>query len=61
MKQVSELNNITIADKPTYMCSSTEFAQATDAADGSTLMVVDETTHKVTGYYQAYNGYWNEL
>ncbi len=61
MTQVSELNNITIAEKPTYMCSATEYEQETEAADGSTLMVVDETSHKVTGYYMAFNGYWNEL
>lgn len=45
---------------PSYVCSTAEFEQTTTAPDGSNLEVVDENTHKVVGYYLAYNGYWNE-
>lgn len=45
---------------PSYVCSLTEFEQTTNAPDGSNLEVVDESIHKVVGYYMAFNGYWNE-
>lgn len=44
-----------------YMCNSAEFTRETDKADGASLMVVDENSHKVTGIYVAYNGYWNDF
>lgn len=60
MKQTSRLGNLTLVEKETYVCSSTEFNQVTTCEDGCQLEVVDESTHKVVGYYLAYNGYWNE-
>lgn len=47
--------------QPSYICSTSEFVQTTDAENGSNLIVVNESTHKVENYYIAYNGYWNEL
>lgn len=44
---------------PSYVCSQTDFVQTTDVADGAELQVVDESAHKVVGYYMAFNGYWN--
>lgn len=47
-------------NSPSYICGDSEFTLTTDAKDGSNLEVVNEVTHKVIGYYVAYNGYWNE-
>lgn len=46
---------------PDYICSTTDFNTETTKVDGSTLVVVDETSHKVVGTYIAFNGNWNEL
>lgn len=46
--------------KPTYICSKTDFTAQTDKEDGCELQVIDESSHTVTGYYIAFNGYWNE-
>lgn len=47
--------------KPPYMCKSTEFSAKTEKEDGSSLIVVDDGSHKVAGYYIAFNGYWCSL
>lgn len=46
---------------PSLICSTTDFTQTTTQPDGATLMVVDESSHTVTGYYVAYNGFWNVM
>lgn len=57
-----EVNNGNInINAPSYICNSTEFVQNTVAIDGSTLTVIDESTHTVSGYYIAFNGKWNSL
>lgn len=61
MKETSVLSNHMRIDKAGYICGATDFVQETDKEDGATLMVVDEASHTVIGYYMAYNGYWNEL
>jgi len=60
MKKTTEVSNFSNLDKASYVCSTTEFTQTTDAEDGSMLEVVDESTHTVVKYCLAYNGYWNE-
>ena len=61
MVAITKHSNVNNLDGTGYICSSTEFAQATTVPDGSTLTVVDESSHTVTGYYIAFNGYWNQL
>ena len=55
------VNGNTNKGQPSYICSTTDFVQATDAPDGSSLVVVDETSHAVSSYYIAFNGYWCSL
>lgn len=61
MNGITEISNYNRIDKDTMVCSKTEFTQTTDKPDGTILMVIDEGTHTVDGYYIAYKGYWNEL
>ena len=60
MKKTSEQASLSMIEKESYVCSTTEFKQETTVDDGCQLEVVDESTHKVVGYYLAYHGYWNE-
>ncbi|MCR5256090.1 MAG: hypothetical protein K6D96_09230 [Acetatifactor sp.] len=61
MKQIASQGVKPMKEAPTYMCSTTEFEQGTDFEDGTKLMVVNESSHTVVGYYMAFNGYWNEM
>lgn len=63
MVKTTKWGNISVIEKDSYICSTTEFTPETDVEDGCQLEVVDETAtpmRKVVGYYVAYHGYWCE-
>lgn len=43
------------------ICSLTEFVRETDEEDGTTLMVVNESSYTVDRYCVAFNGHWIDL
>lgn len=47
----------------TYMCGSTDASNTwpTDCGDGSTMTVINETTHAVASYHVFFNGNWNTI
>lgn len=61
IKRVSNSATGGMVEAPTYICSTSDFVVSTDAVDGSTLMVVDTSTHVINKYYIAFDGYWNEV
>lgn len=59
MKLIEHENGALNKHVPSYICSTAEFVVETDKPDGAELQVIDESSHTVSGYYVAYNGYWN--
>lgn len=60
MKTINKVGNMSMIEKPSYVCSTDEFKQETTVEDGCQLLVIDESTHKAVGKYIAYHGFWNE-
>lgn len=65
LQRVSEYTGRNMTQGYTYMVADTQFVQTYTDADevknGETLLVVNESTSKVAGYYIAFNGKWVSL